>query len=88
MLQQKNAIAMKAVAIKQEMHRAIDIIADKDFLKAVNKILNDKSKEYEYEFSDEEKEELEHLQQLYRSGKSKSTTMAEIRKKANSTLKK
>ena len=79
---------MKATAIKQEMHRAIDIIDDKEFLKAVYKILDDKSKEYEVEFSEEEKEELDKLHKIYKSGKGKSTTMAEIRNKAYSKLKK
>ena len=86
--QQVKTIHMKAVAIKKEMYRAIETIDDKEFLKAVYKILDDKSKEHEYEFSAEEKEELDKLHKLYKSGKSKSTTMAEIRKKAYSKLKK
>ena len=39
---------MKAIAIKKEIHHAIDLIEDKDFLKAVYVILNEKSREYDY----------------------------------------
>lgn len=79
---------MKSVAIKQEMHHAIDIIDDKDFLKAVHIILNEKSKEYEYELNHEEKKELDTLRKQHKSGKSKSYTVAEVRKHAYSKLKK
>ncbi len=79
---------MKAIAIKKEMHHAIDLIDDKDFLKAVHTILNEKSKEYEFELSSEEIKELEHLKKQHKSGKTKSYTMAEVRKYAHSKLKK
>jgi hypothetical protein len=79
---------MKALAIKQEMHHAIDIIDDKDFLKAVHIILNEKSKEYEYELNDEEKKELDTLRKQHKSGKSKSYTVEEVRKHAYSKQKK
>jgi hypothetical protein len=46
---------MKSVAIKQKMHRAIDIIEDEDFLRAVHIILNTKSKEYEFELNKKKK---------------------------------
>lgn len=79
---------MKAITIKKAMHHAIDIIEDKDFLKAVHVILNEKSKEYELELNDQEKNELDSLQKLHKSGKSKSYTVAEVRKYAYSKLKK
>ncbi len=79
---------MKAMAIKKEMHHAIDVIDDKEFLKAVYLILNEKSKEYEYELSSEEKRELDQLKKLHKSGKSKSYSVAEVRKEAYSKLKK
>ena len=79
---------MKSVAIKKEMHHAIDIIEDKYFLKAVYIILNEKSKEYEYELSEGEKKELDNLKKQHISGKSKSFTVAEVRKHAYSKLKK
>jgi hypothetical protein len=78
---------MKATAIKKEMHHAIDVIDDTDFLKAIYVLLNEKSKEYEYELSDEEKEELNNLRKQHKSGKSKSYTLAEVREKALSRIK-
>ncbi len=70
------------------MHRAIDIIEDEDFLKAVHIILNTKSKEYEFELNEEEKSELDALRKQHKSGKTKSYTVAEVRKHAYSKLKK
>jgi hypothetical protein len=79
---------MKALAIKKEMHHAIDLIEDKDFLKAVHTILNEKSKEYAFELSEDEKKELDATRKQYKLGKSKSYTVAEVRKQAYSKLKK
>ena len=79
---------MKALAIKKEMHHAIDLIEDKDFLKAIHTILNEKSKEYAFELSEDEKKELDTTQKQYKLGKSKSYTVAEVRKHAYSKLKK
>ena len=79
---------MKADGIKKEMYHAIEIIEDKDFLKAVHTILNEKSKEYEYELNEEEKKELDFLRKEHKSGKSKSYTVAEVRKQALSQLRK
>lgn len=53
---------MKVTSIKKEMHHAIDLIEDKDFLKAVSVILNEKSKEYNYKLSEDDKKELEKLE--------------------------
>lgn len=79
---------MKATAIKKEMHHAIDVIEDKAFLKAIHVLLNEKSKDYDYEFSDEEKKELDFLRKQHKSGKSKSFTVAEVRKAALAKIKK
>jgi pyruvate dehydrogenase complex dehydrogenase (E1) component len=79
---------MKALAIKKEMHHAIDLIEDKDFLKAIHTILNEKSKEYAFELSEDEKKELDATRKQYKLGKSKSYTVAEVRKQAYSKLKK
>jgi hypothetical protein len=79
---------MKALAIKKEMHHAIDLIEDKDFLKAIHTILNEKSKEYAFELSEDEKKELDAAHKQYKLGKSKSYTVAEVRKQAYSKLKK
>jgi hypothetical protein len=79
---------MKAIAIKKEMHHAIDVIEDKDFLKAVYVILNEKSKEYDYDLSDNDKKELDHLEKQNKAGKLKSVTLAQIRKEAYNRVKK
>jgi hypothetical protein len=79
---------MKSLTIKQEMHHAIDVIDDKDFLKAVHVILSEKSKEYEYELNESEKRELDAMRKEYRSGKGKSYSVAEVREYAYSKLKK
>ena len=79
---------MKAIAIKKEMHHAIDVIEDKDFLKAVYVILNEKSKEYDYNLSDDDKKELDELDKQNKAGKLKSATLAQIRKEASSRAKK
>ena len=79
---------MKAIAIKKEMHHAIDVIEDKDFLKAVYVILNEKSKEYDYNLSDDDKKELDELDKQNKAGKLKSVTLAQIRKEASSRTKK
>lgn len=79
---------MKAIAIKKEMHHAIDVIEDKDFLKAIYVLLNDKSKEYDYELSTSDKKELDELRKQNKAGKLKSVSLAQIRKEAFSRLKK
>jgi len=79
---------MKAIAIKKEMHHAIDVIEDKDFLKAIYVLLNDKSKEYDYELTDDDKKELDELKKQNKAGKLKSVTLAQIRQKALSKKRK
>lgn len=79
---------MKSLAIKKELHHVIDVIEDKEFLKAIYVLLNEKSKEYDYELSEHEKKELDLLSNKHKSGKSKSFTMEEVRKHAHSKLKK
>lgn len=79
---------MKAIAIKKEMHHAIDVIEDKDFLKAVYLILNEKSREYDYELSDDDKIELDSLKKQNNAGKLKSVSVEQIRKNAYSKARK
>lgn len=79
---------MKTLSIKKELHTAIDVIEDKEFLKAIHLLLNEKSKEYTYGFSEEEKKELDQLSKQHKSGKSKSYSMDEVRKQAHVSLKK
>ncbi len=77
---------MKTTVLKKEMFDAINIIEDTGFLKAINFLLHEKSKEYEYELSEKEKEELDNLRDQHKAGKSKSFTMAEVRKVAKDKL--
>lgn len=79
---------MKVTAIKKELHQAIDVIDDTHFLKAIGLLLQQKSKEYVYELSDEEKEELDALRKQHKAGKSKSYSVDEVRKLALAKLKK
>ncbi len=79
---------MKAIAIKKEIHHAIDVIEDKDFLNAIHILLNNKSKEYDYELNDEDKKELDTLKKQNKAGKLKSVTLSQIRKEAISRLRK
>lgn len=77
---------MKTTVLKKEMFDAINIIEDTGFLKAINLLLHEKSKEYEYELSENEKVELDNLRDQHKAGKSKSFTMAEVRKMAKDKL--
>jgi hypothetical protein len=70
------------------MHHAIDVIDDKDFLKAIYVLLNDKSKEYDFELTDSDKKELDVLKKQNKAGKLKSVSLAQIRKEAYSRVKK
>jgi hypothetical protein len=79
---------MTTTAIKKEMHHAIDVIDDKDFLKAIYVLLNDKSKEYDFELTDSDKKELDVLKKQNKAGKLKSVSLAQIRKEAYSRVKK
>ena len=79
---------MTTTAIKKEMHHAIDVIDDKDFLKAIYVLLNDKSKEYDFELTDSDKKELDILKKQNKAGKLKSVSLAQIRKEAYSRVKK
>ena len=78
---------MKTKALKKELHVAIDSTTDNEILEAVYTILRKNNGE-EYELSEKEKKELDYLHKLHKAGKSKSYTMAEVRKYANAKLKK
>lgn len=79
---------MKTIAIKKEIHHAIDLIEDKDFLKAVYVILNEKSREYDYELRDDDKVELDSFKKQNKDGKLKSVSIEQIRKNACSNARK
>ncbi len=79
---------MKTIAIKKEIHHAINLIEDKDFLKAVYVILNEKSREYDYELRDDDKVELDSFKKQNKAGKLKSLSIEQIRKDAYSNARK
>lgn len=79
---------MKSEIIKQEIYHAIDVINDKDFLKAIHTLLFEKSKEYEYDLNPKEKKELDRLKKEHKAGKSKSHTVSDVRKMAYQKLRK
>lgn len=79
---------MKTIAIKKEIHHAINLIEDKDFLKAVYVILNEKSREYDYELRDDDKVELDSFKKQNKAGKLKSLRIEQIRKDAYSNARK
>lgn len=77
---------MTATALKKELHKAIDIIEDESFLKAVFTIINEK--QYSYDLSPEQWTEVEKIQKNHKSGKSKSYSWDEVKKYAKAKLKK
>ena len=77
---------MNTKTLKQELHVAIDGITDAKILNAVYTILRKNSGE-DYELSDKEKKELDHIHKLHKAGKTKSYTVAEVRKYAEGKLK-
>ena len=78
---------MNTKSLKKELHVAIDSATDTEILNAVYTILR-KSEGEGYELSDKEKKELDQLSKLHKAGKSKSYSMAEVRKYAQAKLKK
>ncbi|MBK6835150.1 MAG: hypothetical protein IPG89_13105 [Bacteroidetes bacterium] len=79
---------MKASEIKKEMYESIEVIEDKEFLKAINLLLNEKTKEYDFDLSDSDKKELDELKKLRKAGKTKSYTVNEVRENAYRRYKK
>ncbi len=75
-------------SIKKELIKAIDSIYDANFLQAVYTIVNEKSREDEYELSAEQWSEIENRRKDYKGGKSKTYTWEETKKMMRTTLKK
>ena len=70
---------MTTATVKKELHKAIENIDDTSFLKAVFKIVNEKSKAIDYELSDEQWQEIERRRELHKTGKSKSFSWLEAK---------
>ena len=79
---------MTTKSLKKELHNAIDVIDDSSFLKAIYTLLNEKSKEYDFDLSEKQKEELNRRVKAHKEGKSKSYSINEVKKYSFSKLKK
>lgn len=81
---------MTAVALKKELHNAVDNMSDTGFLKAVYALFKEYSVSYEsdYELSPVEKANLDRQRKLHKTGKTKSYSVSEVRKMAVGKLKK
>jgi len=77
---------MTTTALKKELHKAIDGIDDATFLQAVYTIINEKK--FQFDLSPGEWKEIERIQKLHKSGKSKSYSLEEVKNYAKSRLKK
>jgi hypothetical protein len=71
---------------KIQLAQRIFLTEDKSVLKEIELLLSQDG--MNHEISEEEKEELDRLRKLHKAGKSKSTSMAAIRKKAHAGNKK
>ena len=81
---------MTSSVLKKELHKAIDGTADTGFLKAVYAMFKEYIPDFssDHEFSSDEKRILDHQKKLHLSGKSKSYSVADVRRKAVGRLKK
>ena len=79
---------MTTTTLKKHLHKAIDIINDEGFLRAVYTIVNEKTHEYEPSLSPEQWAEIDHRVKLHKAGKSKSYSLEEVVKYAKGNLKK
>ncbi len=81
---------MTTPAIKKELHKAIDNMGDSGFLKAVYAMFKEYTISYdgEYELSNAEKTELDEQKKLHKAGKTKSYSVAEVRKVVSAKIKK
>ncbi|MCG3167742.1 MAG: hypothetical protein POELPBGB_03537 [Bacteroidia bacterium] len=81
---------MTTIAIKKELHKAVDNMPDAGFLKAVYALFKEYSQNYntDFELSPDVKSELDKERKLHKAGKSKSYSVAEVRKIALGKLKK
>ena len=77
---------MNAAQQKIQLAQLLFLVEDKHLLKEIELMLTPKS--IPYELTDEDIEELDQMQKEHKSGKSKSYTVAEVRKYAYSKLKK
>lgn len=79
---------MTTSTLKNKINKAIELIEDEEFLKAVYVLINNKSKSMEYIYPAQLKNELEESSALYKAGKSKTFTLSEVVKKVEKNLSK
>lgn len=72
---------MTALALKKEITNAIMSIKDEAFLQALHTIVKNKNAAFDFEFNDDEKKLLDQRKSLYKSGKIKTYTPAQVKKK-------
>lgn len=77
---------MTTAILKSEITKALDNIQDKSFLEAIYTIINTRSETYDYELNDADKKVLDERKKLYQSGKAKTYSMNEVRKKVLKNL--
>ena len=79
---------MTATTLKSKINKAIALIEDEEFLKAVYSLVNNKNKSADYSYPLSLKNELEESSENYKSGKSKTLTLNEVIKKVEKNLSK
>jgi hypothetical protein len=81
-----NQYIMTTAILKNEIAKAIDNINDKSFLEALYTIINTRAETYDYELNDADKKVLDERKDEYKSGKAKTYSMSEVRKKVMKNL--
>ncbi len=79
---------MTTAALKKGIQKAIENIDDNKLLEAVYIILNNNLRQNDYDLSDEDIRIIEEREVAYKSGKTKTYTVAEVKKKILKNLKK
>lgn len=79
---------MTTTALKKKIATALEKIEDKKLLEAIHTIVINSANESQYIFSEEDDQILEERRAKYLSGKAKTISLAEIRKKVEKKLSK
>lgn len=77
---------MTTAILKSEITKALDSIQDKSFLEALYTIINTRSETFDYELNEADKKVLDERKKSYKSGKAKTYSMYEVRKKVLKNL--
>ena len=71
---------MTTIALKKDIHKAVENTNDSEILKAVRTILKRTSEEEVYELTPAQKRELDKRLALHKAGKAKYYSLEEVRK--------